>query len=221
MRVQARAGSQGVDVKPTNRNMTLALPVSAADVATLQREAEANVEAFLAFTCVDDAEDYATADALLTGLVRKLDTVVAMRRSATVPLYGVIKLVEGWFKPVTTALETPIKHLKHIMGEYRVNQDALAIAAREVAAQAADAHDAQTLHTALAVATAAAEKPAARSSTTFAWVVDRVIEDLLPDEWWAPARDRLDSLAKSTKGEDPPVVPGVVFKRVARIGAKR
>jgi hypothetical protein len=144
-----------------------------------------------------------------------------MQRSGTLPLYGVIKTIEGWFKPATKALDVAIGHLKGQIGAYRLALWQAEREARELAAVAAETGDSAAVIDSLATAAEMAVKPEGRASATFAWEVDRVIPDMLPDEWWTPDRAKLDAVAAADKSDDGPVIQGVVFKRVAKIGAKR
>jgi hypothetical protein len=203
-------------------DVTIAIPTSAADVAALQREAESDAPAIKAIT-VNDADEYAFADAILTDVVRKKDAIVAMRKSATVPLYGVIRTIESWFKPVVSTLEAGEASLKRAMGSWRLACADAERAAREAAAVAAESGDAGALVEALQVATAIQAAPAAgRATTRFVWAVKRIAADLVPSDWLVPDVARIEALAKATPGDGPaPVVPGVIFERVAQIGARR
>jgi hypothetical protein len=201
--------------------ITLALPLSAGDVATLQREAEANAPAY-ALVEVSDADSYTFADALLTDVVRKKDAVIAMRKQATTPLYQVLRTVEGWFRPVVQALETSETTLKQAMGAYRVEQANAERLARAAAADAAEAGDAERLLLALTTASAISAPIESRASVTIKWVVAAVDVDALPREFLCPDMGKINAAAFAALGEDnPPVIPGVVFEKTARIGARR
>lgn len=199
--------------------MTIDVPVTAADVATLQLEAEAGA-AFPEFT-IDTPDEYTQVDAWLSEVVRKKDAALAMRRTATGPAYKGIKIVEGWFAPVISALETTERRLKGHMGAYRVAQHRVEQEARELAAQMATAGDGVALGAALTVAADAAVAPMGRATAALSWEVDRIIPDLLPAEWWMPNEAAIAQFAKAHRGDGPPVVPGVVFKQIAKIGARR
>jgi hypothetical protein len=202
-----------------SREITLALPTSAADVAALQRDAESDAPTIRAIT-IADAGDYEFADAILTDVVRKKDAVVAMRKSATGPLYGVIRTVEGWFKPVVSALEASERHLKSAMGAWRLELDTRERAAREAAAVAAESGDAGAMLEAINAANAASPDAVdGRATVRFTWVIKRIAEDLLPDEWWTPDVARISALAEGD-GE-PPVIPGVIWEKVPHVGARR
>ncbi len=187
----------------------------------MQAEAEADGLAVSALK-VTDADTLALADALLTDVVTRKDAAVAMRKRATGPMYAAVREIETWFRPLVIALETAERHLKDLVGAYRLEQHDRARAARELAAAAAEQHDASALIEALTVADDAAAPDGARATTRYAWQVKRIAEDLLPDEWWTPDTTRIDAVAKAAAGDgDAPVIPGVVFERVAIVGARR
>lgn len=202
--------------------LTIAMPVSAADVAALQREAESNAPDIRAIT-VTDADGYTFADAILTDVVQKKDAVIAMRKSATVPLYGVVRTIEGWFKPVVSALEASESHLKRAMGEWRLAESERERAAREAAAVAAESGDSAGMLGALAEASdAGAARGEGRATVRYVWAVKRIVRELVLPDWLVPDVARIERVAREAPGDgDPPVIPGVVFERVARVGARR
>lgn len=199
--------------------ITLAIP-GVHDLAALQRDAEENAPAY-ALVTVDNANDYELADALLSDVARRKADVLAMRKSATGPMYTAVKTVEAWFRPLLTALEASERALKDAMGKYRVALEAREREARELAAKAAEARDAPTLIEALTVATEAAAKPAGRATARYVWAVESVDASALPREWMVPNMTGLETAARMHKGDEPPVVPGVVFVRRAIIGARK
>jgi hypothetical protein len=203
---------------------TRSIDIVAPDVAAmaeLQREAEAEAALFRG-TIITSDDHYELADSLLSEVVRKKDATIAMRQSAVGPIKKGIAQVEAWFRPVVKALEASEDHLKQAMSEYREAKARAEAEARELAARAAEAGDSDGLHAALAVAQAEAAAPAGNASCSFRWVVKRVAEDMLPDEWWTPDMAKIQDYAQAHGGgEDPPVIPGVVFERKARIGARR
>lgn len=204
----------------TEYAVTLNVPATAQEVAALQRQAEAELATWHEFT-IDNAEEYEQVDAVLSDVVRRKDGATAMRKRATGPLYKATKEIESWFAPYLRALEKMESILKSSMGQYRVAQAEREREARELAAHAADAGDAGALVEALTVATEAAQAPAGRATVGFEWRVKRIAEDLLPREWWTPDTERIAAFAKAHKGDDAPVIPGVVFERAARVGARR
>lgn len=190
------------------------IPHTAADVATLQLEAEAS-GAFPDFL-IETPDEYASVDAWLSDVVRKKDAVVSMRQTATGPLKATIKVIDGWFLPVVRALERSETRLKGHMQEYQL---AVREADRKARLAVATAPEGDELM--MALATASAAPPAGRATTSFGWAVKRVLPDLLPDEYWIPDEKRLAEVARAHKGDEPPVIPGVVFESIVRIGARR
>jgi hypothetical protein len=203
----------------TARTMTVALPPDVAQLATLQREAEADAAAL---DMVGDSCPTADVDEFLTDVVRRKDAAVAMRKRATGPMYMAIKEIESWFRPTVKALEGAEAHLKGVLGRQRLAALETERAARELAAVAAEQRDAPALLGALTVAADAGAKDGARATTRYAWQVERVIPDLLMDEWWCPDMAKIEAFAKAASGDgEEPVIPGVRFVRVAIVGARR
>lgn len=201
----------------------LAIPPldTATNAAAIQRQAEADVPIIKAMR-IENAEDYAFADGVLTDVVQRKDAFEDMMKSATAPLNAGLKVVRSWFAPGRDAFETCEAHLKGLLSTYRVRQAAEAQKAREAAARAVETGaPAEAQLAALQTAADAGAAPAGRATVAFAWRVARVVADLLPDEWWTPDDAKLAAFAKAHKGEDAPVIPGVVFERVARVGARR
>lgn len=201
--------------------LALAPPNTAADAAALQKQAEADVPIVTAMR-VTTPEDYAFADGVLTDVVTRKDALSAMLKRATAPFNAGLKEVRGWFAPALDALETCEAHLKGQLSTFRVRQECEARAAREAAARAVEmgaAPEAQLA--ALQGAADAAAKPDGRATVAFGWTARVVAPDLVPREWWCVDEKRLAAFAKAHKGDDPPVVPGVLFERTARVGARR
>jgi len=195
-----------------------AAPTTATEVATLQHEAESLVPSVERLT-IESADDYTFADGLLSELVRRKDAAVAMRKRATGPLKEAAREIESWFRPLVTALERCEAHLKGEIGRWRIDEDARALAARDAAAKAAQAGDVDAMHEALDTATA--PSTSGRSTVRYRWAVKRIVRDLLLPEWLVPDEKRIAKLAREHKGDEPPVVPGVVFEREAIVGARR
>jgi hypothetical protein len=201
--------------------LTITVPNTAHEVAALQADAELELATWSEFS-IDTAAEYEQVDTFLTGIVRRKDAALAMRTSATGPLYKSTKTIEGWFAPYLAALTALEGKLKAGMGTYRLAQQARERDARAEAARLASSGDSgAALVEALTVATEAAQPPAGRASVGFEWRVHRVADDLVTREWLCVDRARIDAYAKSWKGDEPPVIPGVVFERFAKIGARR
>lgn len=204
----------------TEHAITVQLPLDARDVAALQASAEADAPAYASLT-VASADDYTFADELLTAVVRRKDAAIAMRQQATRPMYAAIKTIEGWFRPLVNALEDAEVSLKNAMGRYRLEQNARELAARDAARLAATTGDAPALVTALTTASHAAQAPAGRASVSLAWHATSVNSALLPREYLVADMPRIQALARAHKGDAPPVLAGVTFERVSRVGARR
>lgn len=204
---------------PPAAPLAVTVATNAAQVATLQREAE-ELATLTTGASVTTPEEYEFADATLTEIVRKRDAAIAMRGEATGPMYKAIKVVEGWFRPVDQALSAAIKDLKGALGTYRIEQSKRESAARELAAKAAETGDAETMITALTTAATVAAPPPGAARVALRWVRKRIAADMLPQDWWTPDLAKIDAFAKAHKGDDPPVIPGVIFERTADVGAK-
>lgn len=200
--------------------LTVMVPANAAELATDQARAEELAKALATFA-VASPEEYSLADDMLSEVARRKAAVLDMRKSATGPLYGVIRTVEAWFRPLVTSLESCESSLKGAMGKWRVLCAEREREARELAAKAAESGDAGTLVEALTVATEAAAKPDARATTTFIWRVKECNPVAMSREFLVPDLPRLEKLARAHKGDAPPVVPGVTFERIAQIGARK
>jgi len=190
------------------------------DLATRQRKAEGLAIALRGATC-DDAEQYTVFDEMLSAVAREKAEVLDLRKSYTAPLYGVIKRVEGDFRPLVSSLETCEAALKGAMGAYRVACERAEREARELAAKAAESGDAENLVEALTRATEAAAKPDARATTTFRWAVKLCNPAAMSREFLVPDLPALEKLARAHKGDAPPIVPGVTFERIVQIGARK
>jgi hypothetical protein len=91
---------------------------------------------------------------------------------------------------------------------------ALQQAAHETARLAAQAGD----HEAVALALESAPEVGG----SFVWEIESVDVKVLPEEYWVVDYAKLEALAaESRKSEKPPAVPGVTFKRTARVSARR
>lgn len=208
--------------------LTVRTPISVAEVAALQKAAEDEHEIYALLACAD-AGDYEFADALLTAVSEREKAALAMRTEATGPLYGVIKTVEDWFRPYLSELKFAKDACKKVMGDYRVAQAQIEREARELAATAAETNDPETMIEALTVANIAAQKPEGHARVGLRWTVKRVVEGLLLESFeapgvgkvpcWIPNAEAFEAFAAQHKGDDPPVISGVVFEQVARVAA--
>lgn len=195
-------------------------PVDARAIEKAQREIGPDLEAALALA-VTDRETDSIADAALSDFARRLDAFKSMRAEATGPLYQSAKTIEAWFRPLLADLEAAIAHLKTQRGRFAV---ALELERRKAEAEAAAALAAgsETFVESLQRATDASEKTAGvRGSSGTYWAPMSYDVSAIPREYLTPDTRKIEALAKAHKGATPPVIPGVVFERKARVGAKR
>lgn len=198
------------------------VPITAANVAAEQREIEAlATPAELAAIVVRTEADYAAADAFLTELLSKRDAIVGMRKSATGPLYGVIKTVEGWFKPYVDASAKVERRLRDEMNGYLTAKARAADEARAAALEAAKSRDTAGMVVALTKAADASAKPAGGATVKYRWAIKAIDEAALPPEFWTPNIDLIMLHASHAGPDGPEPIPGVTFERQATIGAKR
>lgn len=215
----------------SSRALTVTVPTSAADVARMQREAETELVPLCKAFTISTPEEYEAADAILSDVVRQKDAAIAMRKTATAPMYEAVRTVEGWFRPLVKALESCESSLKGGMGAWRVEIARLESAKREAAAVAAETGDAAGLVEALTDATAAgaAKVTEARATVSLVWTAVRVNPALVSHELLAAfAADHPAELQawftkreSANKSDAPAIIPGVTFERKAKIGAKR
>jgi hypothetical protein len=197
------------------------VPHTAVEVAALQRTAESDAKA-IANVRIGDVFSYADVDGLLGEFARRSDGLVAMRKRATGPMYKSIKEVESWFRPALEALAACVAHCKGELAAERVRQASALAEANAAAVVAAETDDAEGLVASLQTSLAAQERPdGARSTVVIRWAVKRIVADLLPAEFLIPDAARIDGIARAHRGDEPPIIPGVVFERVADVKAKR
>lgn len=200
-----------------SEQITVPIPHSAEEIREIQIAAEAEVAEYVEFT-IETPEEFAAVDAALSDRAREYDRVIAMQKSVLAPLEGVAKTIRGWFKPTLTALETTITRYKGTMGAYELERRKRERAEREAAAVAAETGASVVEH--LTAATALAQTTG-RATKRLVWRVERIIRDMLPAEYLIPDEKRIAAEARAHTGDDPPVIPGVVFRQEIEIGARR
>lgn len=202
-------------------SLAVSVPCTAADAAVLQRDAEHDRPDILALTC-DCDDDYEFLDERLSDLANRLDAVETMRTSATKPLLDTKRTIDGWFAPAKEAIQECIAHVKRVMGAYLLAKQETAREASEIAAVAQAQGDAEMMTAAAEIVADASAAVEGRATQTYYWRVKRVVEDMVPDEYWVIDYARLGEIAKAAgSAEQPPVVPGVIFERCVRLGARK
>jgi hypothetical protein len=140
----------------------------------------------------------------------------------------VVAAVEGEFRPGVKALESAMAACKQALGAYRLTEMQREQEARAAALEAAQTGDSEALVEALTTATSASAGAHATGTATVAtrWVIDRIADDLLPAAYWKRVHDD-DAIAAEIARQgglsraEAPVIPGVIFKQEARVGARR
>lgn len=197
------------------------VPYDAGALAALQVEAEADAIALVDFTVPDD-ETYQVADQLLTGILQRLDAVEKTEAGITGPIKEGLKNARALFAPLRSSLDACVVMVKRAMAAHVTEKARLESEARKLALAAAKAGDDTTMAEALTVAADAAEKPATGAQARPRWIVERTIPGMIPDEYWCVDEAKIGAIAKAWPGqsEDPPIIPGVIFKRVFGIAGK-
>lgn len=192
-----------------------------AGLARLQTEAAEARE-----LVIDDPGTYSAVGAILIERLKEYDQSKALRDAVTKPLHEGWKKTCALFKPNLDAWEQLIGALKKSIGDYDLREaETKRLAAAEARAVfAAATPDIPAITAALTLANA----PEARAegvSTEFVWKVKRVNSDLLPDAYWSPDPALIAAEAARQlqlyRGDDPPVIPGVVFEREAQVRGRR
>lgn len=216
--------STALVVRPADADTILATERArlAIELAARQTELEADAAPdALATITVGDDEEYA----LVTGMrgeVRKIhDELVALRQAAAQPWKKVATTIEAMFRVGIQAAERIEADYRAKLEAYQVKKIQAERAAREAATKAAQADDGQALVAALTQSAALAAPIADGGRVSLRWTVKRVAADLLPAEYWCPDMAKIEAVAKAHKGEDPPVIPGVVFEQVASVAVKK
>lgn len=169
---------------------------------------------------IEDPETYAAVGAILIERLKQYDAAKDFRDKVTKPVYAHWKYLCDLLS--VKPHEDLIKALKGAIKAYDLREDARKrLAAEEARALfAAPTPDIPAMTQALTVANAP-EAQADGVSTTFVWKVKRIIPDLLPDAYWIPDEAGIAQVARDHKGDDPPVIPGVVFERDAQVTGRR
>lgn len=203
----------------------LALP---ADFAEKHRDMLALAATYADPGTIDSPDEYAIVDSGLQRLARALDQWVAKRQATVGAMRKVVSSVEGEFRPGVKALEAAMSACKAAMGAFKIAEAEREREARAKALEAAQTGDAEALTEALTDASVAASGAHATGTATVAtrWVIERIADDLLPAQYWKRVHDDAAIAAEIERqgglsGDEPPVIPGVIFKREARVGARR
>lgn len=200
----------------------LGLPFSHAEIVAEHDQDRVTLAELARAPEITDEAALVAADGMLTEIVRLKDDLVSRRQAAVKPTKQLVAEVESWFRPYIKDVEAAEDALKKTIGAYRTrkaNEGRRQLLAARAASDEGRTDDALA-HVQASQAIAAPD--AARAGTRFAWEVKRIAPDLLPDEWWTPDVERINTVAEEAGSSDePPVIPGVIFERVAIVSAKR
>ena len=137
------------------------------------------------------------------------------RTEITKPINASLRAVNSQFKTTTAPLEAFKALCGEKIGAYQLELDNQARAARQDAALAAQNADQVAYDVAISQLSAPAEKPA-QTRVSFSWVPETVDLQTLDRTYVMADMTKLTGLGKLNKDSDnPPVVAGVTWKRVA------
>ncbi len=170
---------------------------------------------------------------VLADLQEKLrikDATTAIRDKFCQPIRKVANdLASQLFNPTIKAFEAYEDKAKLKLGAFELAQAAERQALLASAGEAAKANDVAGMTTALQQANTIALAKPAGASFTFTWRVKRLQPQLMlgwsegVEQYWSPDMSKIEAEAErqGTHGEEPPVIPGVVFTREADVAVRR
>jgi hypothetical protein len=205
-----------------SESLTILVAIDQTALDTALESATAEAEG-LDEILVEDQESLELILGRTSELCRILDAFEAERKLVVEPINAKKNEVQGRYNPVKEALGYLISEYKAKGNAYLLEQDAKRRALESAAAKAARAGDTPALKTAIVASQAAAPVKVAGASTQFEWKVKRYVLDLLQDEFWCPDAVKIQDEAErqGVKGDEPPVIAGVVFERVASTAVRR
>lgn len=207
--------------------MTLAFdkPAIEAQLTQVQRET-LELDTFE----IDTPEVAAIVLADLQDKLRVKDATTKIRDSFCQPIRKVANdLASQLFNPTIKAFEAYEEKAKLKLGAFELAQDEKRRALTSVAAEAAVANMVGAMTTALQAANSIALSKPAGASFTFTWRVKRLEPQLMlgysqgVEQYWSPDMSKIEAEAErqGTHGEEPPVIPGVIFEREASVAVRR
>jgi hypothetical protein len=187
-------------------------------LATLQRAGEIAAS----YQVTDEATE-AQANALLRLLLTEKDAIEEQRTSVTKPINGVLRTINGWFKPLSEVIAIAEANLKKAIGDYVVAQRQLQAASYQSAAAAHALGHHDEARDALAVASSTDTKAPAGTNVREVWKVKRIAVDLLTLDWILPNEAKINKYARDYPIDQDPngTVPGVIFEREPVVSVRR
>ncbi len=180
-------------------------------------------EKALADASIDDDDDAREANAELRLRATELAAVEQMWKETKAPIKEAEKKIDALFQPAVYAARSVVAKLRTMIEGYeKLKREAQRKALAE-AAKAATAPGPEALHAALTKAADAAPTELDGTSFVRTWVVERYAADcatqdhhrtrttMIPDQFWIIDEKALARVGREHKGDDPPIVPGVVW----------
>ncbi len=169
---------------------------------------------------ITSPEMYAVVGQILIAKLREKDAAQEFADRYTKPAYRNWQDLLALFKPTKIAYEKIELALKGAIRSWEFAQAQEKEQARTDARAALATGDVPAMTEALSIANA----PEARAEgvgTRFVWKVKRYVLDLMRPEDMIPNEAKINAIARAHRGEDPPVVPGVVFEKDVIVSGKR
>jgi hypothetical protein len=186
--------------------------VSFSPIALAQAQVTANTElAQLAQLSIENAQDAKEANDYLRDRQRELDAVEKMLSETLAPIREGEKRIRGLFAPTLARCKEVVAIMRNMLANWEKTQREAQRKALAEAAAVAQTRDAAALTTALVKAEAAAPQKLEGTSFIRTWKVARIVEGLLLREYLCPDLKKIEAIGKAHKGDEPPIVPGVVW----------
>jgi hypothetical protein len=169
--------------------------------------------ALLADASIDNDEDAADANVSLKDWLSKLDKVSKMKKETLAPLKEAEKRINDLFKPLLDKGQALTGHVRGMLERYELEKRTAQREAMAKAAEAAQLQEPDALLTALTEAEDAAPVKLEGTSFRRVWVIKRIVEALLPDEYWTVDTKKIEAVGKAFAKSDTPFdIPGVVWE---------
>lgn len=185
--------------------------VDIALVTSLHKRATVETIA-IAGSSIDNDDEAADANAHLREWLTQLDKVADVKKSTLAPLKEAEKRINALFKPLLDAGADLTGRLRNMLTVYALDKRKVQREALEAAAQAASSPEPEQLLRALQDVQDAAPTELEGTSFVRVWVVKRIVRELLTAEWLCPDEKKIAAYGKAHKGDDPPIIAGVVWE---------
>lgn len=186
------------------------IPIDIISITTLHKQATTEHES-LANQSIDNDQEASDANDYLRDWLQKLDGVTAKKKETLAPLKEAEKRINELFKPLLDKGAALTSGIRKMLTDYELAKRAAQRKALEEAAVAASSPEPEALLEALEKVEEAAPTQLDGTSFTRKWIVKRIAEDMLPDEYWTPDVKKIEAVGKAHKSDSPPVIPGVIF----------